>query len=178
MSRFPRVMLLLAMVRHSLVLVLAIAALAACNENAQTPSPAQTVSSPSSTGAAATPDGVMRPNKYCTLGTTVPPEYELEVKANWNGKTITVEGKVQLPGPANVSWIVCQNGQPSSHFQFVGQPALHDGKISGESQVIENPRARTPFDPSGTFDVVVFAQDPGSGLPYFLVGIPVEGNPG
>lgn len=107
------------------------------------------------------------------------PQWNVEVTAKWEGDDrIVIEGSADLPGPGTVNYWVCQDGEVTSSLQRSINPEFKDGKIKAESKVIEGQgRIGPPFDPNAHFDVMVSILGQPIQIPYFTIGVPVEGKP-
>ncbi len=163
--------------RSALLLVPVVLAviLAACGAEE---SPA--TSTPEATPTAVS-DASVDVNRFCRPpGQFSPEPYNLQVEARWRGKDrIVIKGEVTLPGPADLRYYVCQNGQVATFLRPVKKPGLEDGKIDLESRVVEDAPSLVPgppLDPNGRFEVVLAAVGV-TGVPFFIATIPVEGAP-
>lgn len=101
----------------------------------------------------------------------------MEVTARWEGEDrIVVEGSADLPGPGTVNYFLCQDGNVTPSFVLAREPTFEGGEIRAESKVEESP-VGPAFDPNAHFDVVLSILGLPVQVPYFIVVVPVEGQP-
>jgi hypothetical protein len=104
--------------------------------------------------------------------------YQLEVKAQWHGKDrIVIEGSVVLPNPANLDYVICQDGEVSFSLVPARQSEIKGKEITAESKLVPSERGPA-FNPDAKFEAVLFFVRQDIGVPIFVTKIPVEGKPG
>ena len=149
--------------------------LAACGDNGGEVSPTP--------GATASPGpsptrGPVAPARLCQMGSEPPASYNVQVTARWKGKDrVVIDGKATLPGGGTVNYWFCQEGEVTASLVWARQPTFDNGKISGESKLVEAEAGPT-FDPNASFTVVLQVLGEAVQVPYFTVSVPVEGKPG
>jgi hypothetical protein len=112
------------------------------------------------------------------MGQEPNPLYNVQVTARWKGKDrVVIEGSAHLPGPGTVNYLICQGGEVSGSLLWAIQPTFKDGKISAESKLVES-QAGPVFDPNAHFEVVLSILGQPVQVPYFTIGVAVEGKPG
>jgi hypothetical protein len=118
------------------------------------------------------------PASLCQRSQAPLASYKVQVTARWKGKDrIVIEGSAQLPGTGTVNYYICQDGEVTASLVWDRQPTFENGKISGESKLIEA-GAGPIFDPNAHFEVVLSVLGEVVAVPYFTVRVPVEGKPG
>lgn len=167
MSNRPRFQFLL-------IAVVGLLLLAACGGDEDT---TRGPASPTPLSHTPAPRGLIAPPTYCSVTMAAAPSLNLEVSARWKGgDKIIVEGSADLPDSARLQAWICQDGQMTVALRPEGKPELKSGKIKAEwkrADVDVGP----VFDPDARFEVTLAAQSEPSWLPYFIVRIPVEGEP-
>ena len=137
------------------------------------PSPATTASP----GPTPTRRPDVAPDRFCQMGQEPPTAYNVQVEARWEGKDrVVIEGSATLPGDGSVNYWACQDGHPTGSLVWDRQPTFENGKISGESKLVEA-QAGPVFDPDAKFEVVLQVLGDLVQVPYFTVRVPVEGKP-
>jgi len=117
------------------------------------------------------------PAQRCAQLQKPAPSQTVDIHARWKGKDrVVVEGTAKLPGPGTVSYFFCQDGQVTAALVPAKQPTFSDDKIQAESKLVE-PTKGPPFDPNARFDAIVAVVGV-TGVPFFIISIPVEGSPG
>jgi hypothetical protein len=105
------------------------------------------------------------------------PAWNVQVTARWEGKDrIVIEGSADLPGPGTADYWVCQDGQATTSLKRSRNPEFKDGKIEGESKVVEGVMGPV-FDPNAHFDVMLSIIGEPVQMAYFTIRVPVEGKP-
>ena len=127
-------------------------------------------------GATGTPRRSV-PASLCTNTRNPVAQWNVQVTAKWHGDRIVIEGTANLPGPGTVNYWVCQDGQATDSLQRSQNPEYKDGKIKAESKVVEG-QIGPAFDPNAHFDVMFSILGQPVKIAYFIIKIPVEGQPG
>lgn len=117
------------------------------------------------------------PARLCEQPQQPPASYNVQVTARWKGKDrVVIEGSADLPGGGSVNYWICQDGEVTASLVWARQPAFEDGKISGESKLVEA-QAGPVFDSDAHFEVVLSVLGEQVEVPYFTVKVAVEGKP-
>jgi len=172
--------------RFCLLTVLALVGVlvaAACggSESSPPPSTATASTAEGTPGPALTPTPA-RPNLSTLTGYCSPPvidttPFELEVKAEWQGKDrIVIEGSVLLSEPANLQYVICQDGEVSFSLVPARQPEIKGRDIGAESKLVPSERGPA-FNPDAKFEAVLFFLRQDLQVPMLIAKIPVEGRP-
>jgi hypothetical protein len=99
------------------------------------------------------------------------------VKAEWHGKDrIVIEGSVVLPEPANLQYVICQDGEVSFSLVPARQPEVKGGEITAESKLVPSERGPA-FNPDAKFEAVLFFLRQDFQTPMIIAKLPVEGRP-
>lgn len=164
------------MTRAGLVLavagVLLLAAACGGSENKEATSEPTAAGSPAPT---ATWVPVAPAQRCAQLQKPAPPQ-AVDIHARWKGKDrVVVEGTAKLPGPGKVAYFFCQDGQVTASLVPAREPTFADDKIDAESKLVEATKG-PPFDPNAHFDAIVAVVGV-TGVPFFIISVPVEGTP-
>lgn len=152
-----------------------------------TESPLPSSSPTTASTAEATPGPALTPtptvsNASALLGYCDPPAmdttpFELEVKAEWQGKDrIVIEGSVLLSEPVSLQYVICQDGELSFSLVPARQPEAKDGEITAESKLVPSERGPA-VNPDAKFEAVLFFLRQDIHTPLLIAKIPVEGRP-
>jgi hypothetical protein len=170
--------------RIALVLMAAaiILSTAACGggseENGPTPGATTSPAAAGTPGATPTRRASVAPASNCLRSQKPLASYNVQVTARWKGKDrVVIEGSAHLPGPGTLNYLICQDGEVTASLVWAIQPTFKDGKISGESKLVEA-QAGPVFDPNAHFEVVLSILGEPVQMPYFTISVPVEGKPG
>ena len=148
--------------------------MAACGGNGDTASPQASPTPLTQTPAARRP---VAPPTYCQVSMAAQPSMNLQVQARWKGEDrIIAEGTVESIGPARLQGWVCQDGQMTAALKLERAPELKGGKIKAEWKAVDVDVGPV-FDAGARFEVVLAAVGEPVAIPYFIVRIPVEGQP-
>ena len=172
--------------RSCLLVALALAGVlmaVACGdtESPTPPSPTITLKAEGTPGPALTPTPTV-PSASSLLGYCNPPSidttpFELEVKAEWQGKDrIVVEGSVVLSQPVSLQYVICQDGEVSFSLVPARQPEIKGKEIGAESKLVPSERGPA-FNPDAKFEAVLFFIRQDLQVPVLIAKIPVEGQP-
>jgi len=156
---------------------LALVAFVACGGGGGSSSPTpQSTPTAAASVASPVPPTAAAPSSYCRPPTGQFPaeNYRVQLEARWKGDRVIIEGTAAIPGPGDVRYYVCQNGQVATFLRPIKEPTLEGGKINAESQVMKGMEAG--LDPNGQFEAVVAVVGV-TGVPFFITGVPVEGRP-
>ena len=170
--------------RIALVLIAAtfVLSAAACGggsaENGPTPGASASPAAATSPGPTPTGRASIAPARFCQQSRQPLASYNVQVTARWKGKDrVVIEGSAHLPGPGTVNYWICQDGEVTASLIWARQPTFEDGKISGESKLVEA-QAGPVFDPNAHFEVVLSILGEPVQVPYFTISVSVEGKPG
>jgi hypothetical protein len=150
-------------------------------ESPPPPSPTTTSTAEVTPGPALTPTQAVpkvTPSLgYCNPTTIDTTPYQLEVKAEWQGKDrIVIKGSVVVPSPVGLQYVICQDGELSYSLVPASQPKVADGKITAESKLVPSQRGPA-FNADAKFEAVLFFMRQDVQTPMFITKIPVEGRP-
>ncbi len=168
--------------RIALVLVAASLVIGVACGGDENPSPSAAESTQAIASPGATP--AERPSvgtaAMCQNTQEPSPSYNVQVTARWEGKDrIVIEGTADMPGPREVNYWVCQDGQLSASIRWARQPTFENGEIRAESKLEDEDVGVGPlFDPDARFEVFLQIMGEPVKIPYFTIRIPVEGKPG
>jgi hypothetical protein len=103
--------------------------------------------------------------------------FELEVKAEWQGKDrIVIEGSVVVSQPVTLQYVICQDGEISFSLVSARQPEIEGGKITAESKLVPSERGPA-FNADAKFEAALFFLRQDLHTPLLIAKIPVEGRP-
>jgi hypothetical protein len=114
---------------------------------------------------------------YCNPPAIDTAPYQLEVKAEWQGKDrIVIEGSVVVSQPVSLQYVICQDGELSFSLVPARQPETEGGDIRAESNLVPSERGPA-FNPDAKFEAVLFFLRQDLHTPLLIAKIPVEGRP-